>query len=153
MKPHPWSGLVERYSQFEERFEGDVPPPVTDEAIQAMLQSAQSDGLVVPDDYVDFLKTRHGASFNGLMLYGLGIGVDDSFHRLDLIVMNQYQFNRDDATILGTSDIDAYVVAAPGGPYRRLDRASWDTIDEFQTCDELLTSIFATQTEALERAG
>ena len=65
MKPHPWSKLVARYSEFEERFEGDVPPPATDGAIQAMLQSAQNDGLAVPDDYAEFLKMRNGSSFNG----------------------------------------------------------------------------------------
>jgi hypothetical protein len=153
MKPHPWSELVERYSRFEERFEGGVPPPATDGAIQAMLQSAQNDDLVVPDDYVEYLKMRNGASFSGLMLYAADIAESDSYHRLDLVVMNQYQFNRGTATVLGTSDIDTYVVVGPEGPYRRLDRASWDTIDEFRTCDELLVSIFAAQTEALERAG
>jgi hypothetical protein len=145
MKPHPWSKLVARYSEFEERFEGDVPPPATDGAIQAMLQSAQNDGLAVPDDYAEFLKMRNGSSFNGLMLYGADIAEDDSYHRLDLVRMNQYQFNRGNVTVLGTSDIDAYVVVGPEGPYRRLDRASWDTIDEFRTCDELLASIFAAQ--------
>jgi hypothetical protein len=115
MKPHPWSELVERYSRFEERFEGGVPPPATDGAIQAMLQSAQNDDLVVPDDNVEYLKMRNGASFSGLMLYAADIAESDSYHRLD--------------------------------------RASWDTIDEFRTCDELLVSIFAAQTEALERAG
>jgi hypothetical protein len=69
----------------------------------------------------------------------------------DLVLMNQYQFNRGDATVLGTSDIDAYVVVGPEGPYRRLDRASWDTIDEFRTCDELLASIFAAQNFEDER--
>jgi hypothetical protein len=141
--------LVERYSQFEERNEGDVPPPATGEAIQALLQSAHHEGLVVPNDYVEFLKMRNGASFNGLMLYAADTPEDDSFHRLDLVRMNQYQFNRGDATVLGTSDIDAYVVVGSEGPYRRLDRACWDTIDEFSTCDELLASIFAAQTEAL----
>jgi hypothetical protein len=151
MMTHSWGELVEHYSRFEERIEGDVPPAATDGAIQAMLASAQNDGLVVPDDYVEFLRLRNGASFNGLMLYGADIAKDDSFHRLDLVLMNQYQFNRGDATVLGTSDIDAYVVVGLGGPYPRLDRASWDTIDEFRTCDELLASIFAAQNFEDER--
>jgi hypothetical protein len=149
MRPNPWRELVERYSQFEERLQGDVPPPATDEAIREMRRSGQNGGLVVPDEYVEFLKMRNGASFNGLMLYGAGIAEDDPYHRLDLVLMNQYQFNRRSATVFGTSDIDAYVVVGSEGPYRRLDRASWDTIDEFPTCNELLASIFAAKTEAV----
>jgi hypothetical protein len=85
------------------------------------------------------------------MLYGANIPQADPFRRLDLIIMNQYQGNPENETILGTSDMDTYVVVGPKGPYRRLDRASWDTIDEFQTCEELLASIFVAQIEELER--
>jgi len=146
-----WHELVEQYSQFEKRFESNVPPPTTNEAIQIMLVAAQNNGLFVPDSYIEFLKLRNGASFNSLMLYGANIPQADPFRRLDLIIMNQYQGNPENETILGTSDMDTYVVVGPKGPYRRLDRASWDTIDEFQTCEELLASIFVAQIEELER--
>jgi hypothetical protein len=151
VKPHhPWTELVERYSRIEQRYEGDVPPPATNEAIRTMRKAAQSERLIVPDEYVDFLEVRNGVSFNGLMLYGADIDTDDYYRRLDLAVMNRYQFNRGSATILGTSDIDAYIVVGPDGPYQRLDRASWDPIDEFRTCGELLVSIFAAATQALK---
>ncbi|MHB8144146.1 MAG: YrhA family protein [Vulcanimicrobiaceae bacterium] len=153
MKPHPWSELVEQYSRFEERFEGSVPPPATEAEIRAMLAAAIKEGLTVPDDYVDFLRVRNGASFNGLMLYGADISEGDAFQRLDLVTTNQYQWNRENVTVLGSGDIDAYVASSREGPYRRLDRASWDPIDEFATCDELLTSIFSAQVKALEGVG
>ena len=151
MKSHSWIDLVERYSRFEEQFEGSVPTQASDVAIEIMMQSAHNDGLFVPDAYLAFLKIRNGASFNGLMMYGADIAEDDCCRRLDLILMNQYHFCREDATVLGTNDIDVYVVVGPKGPYRRLDRGSWDTIDEFQTCDELLLSIFTAQAEEIER--
>lgn len=118
-----------------------------------MLDAANAEGLHIPNAYVNFLKTRNGTSYNGLMLYGAAIGKDDSFCRLDVVVMNQYHWTRGDTTVIGTSDIDIYVVAGKDGPFRRLDRPSWDTIDEFATCDELLTFIFASQVEQLKGAG
>jgi hypothetical protein len=87
------------------------------------------------------------------MLYGANIATADPLHRLDLVVINQYQWNRGDAMVIGSSDIDSYAAVDCGAAYRRLDRTSWDVIDEFETCDDLLTAIFSAQVEALERAG
>lgn len=113
-----------------------------------MLDAANAAGLTIPDDYVDFLKIQNGATFN-VMLYGASLPRDNQ-SGLDLIMMNEYHWTRGSATVIGTADIDIYVVAGKDGPFRRLDRPSWDTIDEFATCDELLTSIFANQVAYFE---
>lgn len=148
MKQHPWIELVEKYSASERRF-GSIPPPATEADIRSLLHDATREELTVPEDYVEFLRVRNGTSFNGLMLYGANIQKGDEFRRQDLAAMNQYQLNRTDETVLGTSDQDAYVVIGQNGPYRRLERVSWDVLDEFNTCDDLLTSIFAYQVEML----
>lgn len=148
MKQHPWTQLVEKYSASERVF-GNIPQPASDSDIQTLLQSARREGLTVPEDYVDFLRVRNGASYNGLMMYGANIHEKDEFRRQDLVVMNQYQLNRTNETVLGTSDQDVYVVIGDHGPYRRLEGVSWDVLDEFETCDDLLTSIFAYQAEML----
>jgi hypothetical protein len=147
MTQRAWTQLLEKYSASEAQYEGNVPPAATENEITSMLDAATREKLFVDSAYIKFLKIRNGASFNGLMLYGADIPKDDPYKRLDLIVMNQYHWDRGDATVLGTSDLDVYVAAAPRGPFRRLDRASWDVIDEFDTCDELLESIFAQQSE------
>lgn len=148
MNQHPWTELVEKYSASERSF-GSIPPPATESDIQSLLESARRERLTVPEDYVEFLRIRNGTSFNGLMLYGANIQKSDEFRRQDLVVMNQYQLNRTNETVLGTSDQDAYVVIGEDGPYRRLERVSWDVLDEFKTCDDLLSSIFAYQIEIL----
>ena len=149
MNEHTWNGLVEAYISIERKRKADSPPPASEAELKAMLEAAKPDGLHIPNEYVDLLRIRNGTSFNGLMLYAADIRRTDKFRRGDMIVMNQYHWTRGEATVLGTSDIDLYVVADANGPYRRLDRPSWDVIDEYATCDELLTSIFERQLESL----
>ena len=153
MKNHPWSDLVQRYSDFEMKFEGNLPSPATEDQLHSMIDGLERDSLVIDETYIDFLRTRNGTSFNGLMLYGAGISDNDPYRRLDLVLMNRFHWDRCEATVLGTSDVDIYVITRPGGPFCRLDRPSWDVIDEFSSCDDLLVSIFTQELARLDDVG
>lgn len=135
--------LIARYSAHEAKYGEAVPPGATDAEIEALVAVATLAGLFVDPAYIRFLKTRNGVSFDGLMLYGAGIPSDDALLRLDLVLMNQYHYTRGKATVLGTSDLDLYVAVGPDGPFRRLDRHSWDVIDEFASCGELIVSVLS----------
>ena len=150
---HPWQRLVDAYTAHEGTFEEQVPAPATAAELAAMAAAAPGEGIWLDPSYLDFLKVRNGASFNGLMLYGAAIPQNDPCLRLDLVAMNQAHWNRGTETVLGTTDLDTFVMVAPRGPFRRLDRPSGDLIDEFPTCDDLLVAIFIQQVEVLCRLG
>lgn len=144
-----WKELVDLYSRSESGFGDEIPPPATDDEIALLLAAAKTEGLHVPTTYVEFLKIRNGTSFNGLMMYGTNVPNDDPFRRQDLVGINQFQLNRTNETVLGTNDQDTFVVIGEDGPFRRLDGVTWDIREEFQTCEELLVSIFSEQSESL----
>lgn len=149
MNEHPWDELVAKYSEAERGFKDRIPAAATDDDIAVMLEGAEREGFFVPPSYVEFLRVRNGTSFNGLMLYGANISRNDSFRRQDLVEMNQFQLNRTNETVIGTNDQDAFVVIGQDGPYRRLEGVSWDVLEEFATCDQLLVSIFSHEAESL----
>lgn len=149
MNDKTWKELVALYSKIEGELADGIPLPATDDDVALLLAGAKAEGLHVPQVYVEFLKNRNGTSFNGLMLYGANVPEDDPFRRQDLVTMNQFQLNRTNETVLGTSDQDTFVVAGEHGPFRRLDGVTWDVREEFQTCEELLVSIFSEQSESL----
>lgn len=146
--------LVDRYTVFEmstsvsQKLEYII-DPATDVEIEILRAKASARKLTLDEDYINFLRIRNGTSYNGLMLYGACILADDPARRGDICVMNDYSWNRGGVTILGTSDLDAYVITRPNGPFQRLDRSCWDVIESYQTCNELLYSIFEYQLEIL----
>ena len=149
MNDKTWKELVALYSRSESEFVDELPPPATDDDIALLFAAAKNEGLHIPQGYVEFLKIRNGTSFNGLMMYGANVPEDDPFRRQDLVAINQFQLNRTNETVLGTNDQDTFVVVGEHGPFRRLDGATWDLREEFQTCEGLLALIFSEQLESL----
>jgi hypothetical protein len=129
---------VDAYAAHEGTFEEQVPAPATEAELAAMAAAAPAEGIWLDPTYLDFLKVRNGASFNGLMLYGATIPQDDPCMRLDLVTMNQAHWNRGPETVLGTTDLDTFVMVVPRGPFRRLPPDSFPRKDQLPCSAELL---------------
>ena len=104
-------------------------------------------GVIIPEEYKNFLETVNGIEFNGHILYGIDESMSDNSpeqHIHGLIEMNQtWKENGFDAYLfIGEHDLSWFVYKESKGTFFELDLPLGDEIVEFSSLDDLLDRFF-----------
>ena len=99
----------------------------------------------LPADYIEFLKICNGYAFNGVYFYSTDMVTDPEtdFTLDDIVSINDYNDYRDlgNKLIVGRSDEDLYVYDADNQKYEILDYTSSDTMEEYNSFEELFKEV------------
>ncbi len=68
-----WKNLLVEIEKIEEKYGDSLRIPATDAEIKKMNDYIQQKlgSILLPSQYIEFLKTINGLDFNGLVIYGV----------------------------------------------------------------------------------
>ena len=102
--------------------------------------------VILPNDYLDFLKNFNGIEFNGFIIYGVDkdlLSITTHNHINGLIEFNTIFYENEHQKkyiFLGENNISCYVYDIKLGVYFELDNPSGIKINEFASFKDMLKS-------------
>lgn len=140
-----WKELLSEIKKVEENYGDKLNEPATNEQIE-ILQKAVNERFkcVLPDQYIDFLKTVNGLEFNGFVFYG----VDKEFSKDEsnrtvygYVDSNEIWYDNEDQKqymFFGDSNISWYCLDLLKGVYVELDKPSGTLINLYNDFESML---------------
>ena len=148
-----WRHLLARYLEHAQR-RGKLPPGATPTELDQLRNRAAQRGLSFAPAIVELLKTANGTGYDGLTIYGVGIGRDDDFGRLDVFEANELVEERGKDTLYGQWQDELFVRAAESGRFERRSTVTGNARETFDTCEALLAAVLSEEVDILdERAA
>ncbi len=102
--------------------------------------------VILPNDYLDFLKNLNGIEFNGFIIYGIDkdlLSIKTNNHINGLIEFNTIFYENEHQKryiFLGENNNSWYVYDIKLDVYFELDNPSWTKINKFSNFKDMLKS-------------
>ena len=141
--------LKELLKQVKEMGGAFIAPPLTQ--TEALENNAQ--GYLIPEDYLQWLKTADGLYWGGLEFFGSKTRQKGAYCITDLLTQNDlYQAlsGNTDAIIVGKTDEENFIYNIPKDRYEIRAEFSDEEIKTFPTFQKMISYILNEQIELLE---
>jgi len=136
-----YQNLLSAVRKEKEKFNEKLEPGCSKREIETLRQKTKREmGVIIPDDYLNFLKECNGLEENGLTIYGLnlrGSCRDIWVENDDLRAEPGYE----DMFFLAQDSITYFVVSSDGTNPREIGRGSDDVYDTFPSVREMIHTI------------
>lgn len=127
--------------------------PAVDSQIQTVQEYLKTNGLSLPNEYIDFLKETNGLYWAGLEFFGTTVTKKDSSVITDLITQNDlYQkLNEHNSPLfLGRSDEENFLYDATGRTYLVVDEFSKEVAKSFPLFEQMFEYLMMEQNELIQ---
>lgn len=137
--------LLTEIEKIENKYGSSLRNPVSDQEIKRM---EDKNTTILPNQYINFLKTINGLDFNGLVIYGvdkafLDKKIEEEIHGFietnELWHENEWQRRY---LFFGDSDVAWYCYDLNESKYVELDKPSGTLIESFKDFDTMITDAF-----------
>lgn len=140
-----WEKLLSDIKKIEEKYGDSLNAPASDKQIEFFKKTANEMlNHILPDQYINFLKTVNGLEFNGFILYG----VDSSLFEVQnnqtiygYIDTNEIWYENEHQKqymFFGESNISWYCFDLSSGAYVELDNPSGTLMHTYADFDSML---------------
>ncbi|MFD1337029.1 YrhA family protein [Oceanobacillus iheyensis] len=141
-----WKNLLVEIEKIEEKYGDSLRIPATDAEIKKMNDYIQQKlgSILLPSQYIEFLKTINGLDFNGLVIYGvdkvlLDQEVEDDVH--GIIESNELWYENEwqkEYIFFGDSDTAWYCYDLKENVFVELDKPSGTKIQTYVSFESML---------------
>ena len=143
-----WQNKLDAIIELQKQFGEEINSGTSDEEICIFREAAKKElNVVLPEEYLEVLKTVNGVEFNGYILYGIDsrlLEKEPNQSVNGLIDCNKAWYDNEwqkQYIFLGESGMSWYVYDIADKKYYELDIPSGDKINKFSGVDELLEKL------------
>ncbi|MGG3798503.1 YrhA family protein [Metabacillus fastidiosus] len=147
-----WKDLLIKVKKIEEKYGDSLREPVLNREIIRLKQNLKEKfgNIVLPEQYIEFLRNINGLDFNGLIIYGidrtlLDKEIDEEVH--GFIETNELWYENDwqrQYLFFGDSNTAWYCYDLKEKVYAELDKPSGTLIQSFKDFDSMLSDAIET---------
>ena len=131
--------LSEYIYEIQKRYPDSCIEPISEKEGDILKKIVREKfNLIVPEQYIDFLKLTNSFEFDGELIYGMDLGylAGDNGGEYGIIEYNEV-YREDEMSqrffFFGDGNMDAYVLDIDKGIYLIIDKFSHEIIEEFNT--------------------